>query len=230
MNLIQNKNHSDKRITHHYRAFTLVETMIALVVFGIVGSGAALLTVKSVMGMHWSIKKSMLNSDFRSFTNELTHNAKLADFAHIYASETAATSSEPSNRVARGNGGNCLALAFTSPYPGVFGQPHFERVIIYYKGTPQNNYTPIYKTEATFDPANNPLPTNNYTNLEQFLAQNQNSLSTPEEVLRISTNRSLTDMFYAVNNRTFVINGEIVNGNKTQLLTNTYNLTISTKG
>ena len=216
------KSLSSKRTNH---AFTLVEIMFVIVILGIVGVGLTSLMIDSSRSMSWSINKSLITNDFRQFTGSISKDALNASHAYLYPDLNSMTLS---NRRAPGLSGDCLVLVSTEPWPAINEQRYYRKIVIYYRaagGTPDR---PVFRIERDFPSA---TPTNPTTiDIETLLANQISNFTQPETVLDLSRGLSGNQFFYRATTEAFLINGEIIHGNNEQRVTNTYNLTISTRG
>ena len=211
------------------RAFTLVEIMFVIVILGIVGAGLTSLMIDSSRSMSWSINKSLITNDFRKFTGNMSRDALNASHAYLYPDLGSMTRT---NRRASGLSGDCLVLVSTEPWPTTNAQRYYRRIVIYYRAAGGTPNRPVFRIERDFSIATTgTLPTNPTTiQIETLLADQLNSFTQPETVLDLSRGLSGNQLFYRATNEAFLINGEIIHGNDEQRVTNTYNLTISTRG
>jgi prepilin-type N-terminal cleavage/methylation domain-containing protein len=211
------------------RAFTLVELMFVLVIFGIVGMALTSLLISSTRSMLWCVNKSMITNDFRKFTGLISRDALNASHAYLYPSFTPGVVSNPDNRREQGLSGDCLVLVSTVPLPDdINSERYYQRIVIYYRQNGSASDRPVFRTQIDFPTT--PPSIRTTTTLEQILSNNIGSFDPPEQVLELSTGLSEDRLFYRATREAFLINGEIIHGNKVQQITNTYNLTISTRG
>ncbi len=216
------KSLSSKRTNH---AFTLVEIMFVIVILGIVGVGLTSLMIDSSRSMSWSINKSLITNDFRQFTGNISKDALNASHAYLYPDLNSMTKS---NRRASGLSGDCLVLVSTDPWPTINDQRYYRRIVIYYRAAGGTPNRPVFRIARDFPSI---PPTNPTTiDIETLLADERSNFTQPETVLDLSRGLSGNQLFYRATNEAFLINGEIIHGNDEQRVTNTYNLTISTRG
>jgi prepilin-type N-terminal cleavage/methylation domain-containing protein len=222
------------------RAFTLLEIMFATVILGIIGTILTSFMINAARGMSWSIDKSLITNDFRKFTNRITQDTYNANFAYLYTDFTAANASQSIDRLAVGSSGDCLVLVQTEPFPNANSQRFFRRIVVYYRVP--GEVSPVFRQEVVFDrplansTANNgntPNPTPDPDYFENFLIAQITNLSPPQTVLQSTrglSGISSNQFFERLTSEAFLITGEIINGVNSPSTTNTYNLTISTRG
>ena len=207
--------------TNH--AFTVVEIMFVIVVLGIVGIGLTSLMIKSSRSMLWSVNKSMITNDFRQFTGNISRDTLNANHAYLYPDLSSMTED---NRREIGLSGDCLVLVSTIPFPTPNSQRFYERIVVYFRDAEGAQNRPVFRTEIVFPTVDEPTT----TRIEEFLAAERNNFEQPEMVLELSRGLSENQLFFRATDEAFLINGEIIHGENTQRITNTYNLTISTRG
>ena len=207
------------------QAFTLVEMMFVLVIFGIIGIALASLMTDSARSMLWSVNKSLITNDFRNFTGRISQDTLNASHAYLYPGFDE-DSNGFSDRRQVGLSGDCLVLVFTEPLPEINSQRFFQKIVVYFRQVSNTQDRPVFRTELVFDPPT--IPTT--TTIEELLAAQRNNFAAPQQVLELSRGLSEGQLFFRVTDEAFLINGEIIHGQNTQRVTNTYNLTISTRG
>ena len=211
-------------------AFTLVELMFAIVILGVVGIGLTSLMIGSAKSMRWSINKSLITNDFRQFTLQASQDALNASHAYLYPSFNTNDCDDPGDRRGLRLSGDCLVLVSTEPSPTINSQRFYRRIVIYNRAADASENdiegNPVFRREITF--LNPTIPTT--TPIETVLAAQRSNFEDPETVLELSRGLSENQLFLRAANETFIINGEIIHGQNAQRITNTYNLTISTRG
>ncbi len=181
--------------------------------------------IDSSRSMSWSINKSLITNDFRQFTGNISKDALNASHAYLYPDLNSMTGS---NRRLSGLSGDCLVLVSTEPWPTINDQRYYRKIVIYYRAAGGTPNRPVFKIERDFPDV---PPTNPTTiDIETLLANQINSFTQPETVIELSRGLSGNQLFYRATEEAFLINGEIIHGNDEQRVTNTYNLTISTRG
>ena len=208
------------------RAFTLVELMFATVVLGVISIAFTAFMTDSARGMLWSVNKSMIVNDFREFTAEISQDATGSSIAYLYPSFDLGDTNNANDRRGIGLSGDCLVLITTVPFPETNSPRFYERIIVYYRASGGNIERPVFRIELDLPELNIPIT----TNVEGLLASQRNNFSNPVTVLELSRGLSQNQIFFRATEESFVINGEIIHGENDQRITNTYNLTISTRG
>jgi prepilin-type N-terminal cleavage/methylation domain-containing protein len=208
------------------QAFTLVEMIFVMALFGIVGIILTSLMVESSKSMRRSINKSLITYDFRKFTGRISQDALNATHAYLYPSFTHESVKNRDNRRLRGSSGDCLVLIRTQPFPGLNNDRVYRRIVVYYLENGDTQNRSVLRTELEF-----PSPTVPTTDIvEEVLSDQIDNFDPPEQILEISRGLSGGQLFYRATNESFLINGEMTHGKNAQRVINTYNLTISTRG
>lgn len=209
-------------------AFTLVEIMFATVLLGIVGIALTALMMDSARGMLWSVNKSQITSDFRRFTGRISQDALNASHAYLYNNFNAASFAAS---IGPGFSGDCLVLVSTEPLPtDINSQRYYQRIVVYYRNAGGEQDRPVFRTQIVFPVPDDGSGTPTTTRIEDFLAAQINNFDPPERVIDRFIGLTGDRLFNCVTDETFMINGEIIHGRNAQQVTNTYNLTISTRG
>lgn len=204
--------------------YTLVEIMVATFILGIVGLGLFAFTTESAKSAFWSVNKSLITKDFRQFTQELSQDALNASHAYLYRSFNPADCDADDDRV--GNG-ECLVLITTTPFPQPNDDRFYDKVVIYYRAAAGPQERPVFRIER--DMASPPtIPTT--TPIEDFIAAERSNFTQPVTVIESTTGLANGQLFNRITNEAFLINAEINYGNEFKKVSNTYNLTISTRG
>ena len=111
--------------------------------------------------------------------------------------------------------------------------PYYERIVAYYRSADTEGYSPVFRREAVF-PENAFLTSaygeNGEDGFDSFLKEQFSSFEDEEEILQLSKGLTNNQLFRVIGDHTIVINGEIIHGRNVQQITNTFNLTISTRG
>lgn len=217
-----------KRTESH--AFTLVELMVSIVVLGVISIALTALMVSSARSMRWSVNKSLITNDFRQFTQQISQDAINASHAYLYPSFGINVVNDDDNQLTWGESGDCLVLITVEPSDETdLNSPRVYRSIVVYNREPgvdgeEEEGRPVFRRERIG--LNIPVE----VPLETVLNNQRDNFDPPETVLQLSRGLSENQLFYRATIDTFIINGEIIHGNNVQRVTNTYNLTISTRG
>lgn len=233
-----NKLHPALKKKDKTSAFSLVEIMYVTGILGIIGFILTSFMRDSARSMSWSIDKSLITRDFRLFTMNMTQDAYNANFAYLYPSLNLADRDEFDDRRELGQSGDCLVLVKTEPSPNTNSQRFFRRIVIYYRQVTASGDMAVLRqviefanpTESTANVGSTPNP----SFFEEFLRDQTGraDLAQPEIVLESTRGLAEDQLFLLLDDvdGTFLINGEIINGLNADRITNTYNLTISTRG
>lgn len=237
-----NKLHPALKKKDKTGAFSLVEIMYVTGIISIIGLILTSFMRDSARSMSWSVDKSLITRDFRLFTMNITQDAYNANFAYLYPSLNLADRNEFVDQRDLGESGDCLVLVKTEPFPDTNSQRFFRKIIIYYRQvTPAGDMAVLRQvidfntaTESTANVGDDTNPNPDPDFFENFLSQQMNStnLNPPETVLESTRGLTGGGLFLLLDDfdGTFLINGEIINGLNADRITNTYNLTISTRG
>ena len=216
-------------------AFTLVEIMFVLVILGVIGVILTSFMTSSARSMLWSVNKSLITSDFRKFTGQITKDAYNASVAYLYSTATPGVDYQTSTQqIDVGLSGDCLFLVQTEPFPNTDSPRYFRRIVAYYRQPILHSDGRVIRNELVFDDA---TPANLASNVdrdadffEDFVNANLDSFAGEEVVLESTRGLADGQLFRRLRDGTFLINGEIINGVNSPSVSNTYNLTISTRG
>lgn len=222
----------NQRDTHKSRkAFTLVEIMVVVALFGFISIGLAAFVYSSTRGMYWASNKSKITNDVRNFTLRISNETLGARTGIVYESFSRSNRDNVDDQKRSGETGDCLVLIYYDPYPDIEDPLHYTRIVVFFRRPNNEGISPVYRAEKIF---NTPQPielTNGDNHFEDFLAAHfPNDQSDYPIVLELSRGLADGNLFRNFDNNTFVVNGEILHGNKVKEVTNTYNLTISPRG
>lgn len=204
------------------KAFTLVEILFVTVILGIVGIALTSFMIFSARSMSWSIRKSMVTSDFRKFTGQITQDAINSNTIFLYNSFNPGDVT-PAGQRSRGLSGDCLVFVSYEPIPAINSPRFYQEVIVYNRDAAGS----VFRREFTY-PNPNILQTD--SNIETIINALRGQFSTPRLVIEETVGNINNQFFYRVNETTFMVHGNVIHGNINQEITNTYNLTISTGG
>lgn len=213
--------------------FTLIEIIFATVIIGVIGFILTSFLMNSARSLSWSIDKSLITKDFREFTMQITRDAYNANVAYLYTSFLENDCDTPGDRREIGLSGDCLILIQAEPHPDVNSPRFYRRIVVYYRQPDPTGLGQLLRTERLFgEPLN---PTNFEVDgeiepFEDFLNRERNFFSDPEIVIESTRGLANRQLFNRLSNGTFLITGEIFSGTNESRITNTYNLTISTRG
>lgn len=228
------QNRSRKK--NRYSGFTLVEVIFAGSLAVLVG-GFMMQMFISVSRINFdSTAKLAINSDIRSFTNELTQNARSAIDFKLYQSIN--------NLTERGSGtaGDFLVLVWADPIPldeasnGDELEFYYRRVVGFARivDDETENTGPVVKFEMSYPDRDSPDAvfsgdTNIIDEARRLIANNSDS--SVEEVVELSRGLATEQLFfYSRTGESITVNGEIYHGNDARRVTNTYNFTVTPRG
>jgi hypothetical protein len=204
----------------------MVATIFSLITIGLVA-----FLVNSSYGMFWASNKALITNDVRNFTTRITNETIDARWGYIYPSFAASDRDSVSDRRASGETGDCLVLIFHDPYPDIDDAAHYTRLIVFFRRPDSEGISPVYRAEKILE---TPVEINfsgSHSSFESFLAEEfPNDLGDYPVVLELSRGLANGQLFRRFGEDAFIINGEILHGNEVKEVTNTYNLTISTRG
>ena len=216
---------------HHSSGYTLVEVLAVMSISSLVSVALGFFLLNATKDMFWATNKSIITNDVRHFTTRLTKETLGSNFGVVYYSFSPEDRSRASDQKQSGETGDCLVLISMDPYPDVDDDKHYTKLVVFYRLPDENGEGPVYRVEKSFDTPQ-PIEVNQgYDHFEGFLASNFPTASTSADiVLELSRGLANGNLFRNFGNNTFVVNGEILHGNETKEVTNTYNLTISPRG
>jgi type II secretory pathway pseudopilin PulG len=234
------------RLRRKRRAFTLLETLLAVTIMGLATTGIVVFLRQSLM-MYYSVRaEQMINRDIRSFTNRIELDAITANYFCIYpafATRTVTVGSVISDAsVTDGQVGDFLVLVYTDPAQATTGVSMITRLVGYYReitNTTLNN-GPVHRFDITLASPVDARSAAMYQILNTYvtgsissypvLTQLAQGLSTATVTQTVST----PPLFYNLQNRSVMITAQISaslteKGIATQT-GNTYNFTVSPRG
>jgi prepilin-type N-terminal cleavage/methylation domain-containing protein len=166
--------------TRNASAFTLIEMMVAVGIFGLLGTGLTMFYVESLKAANATEQQVRLMSDMRTFSNELFFNASRAHELILYATPTADDRSEAADRlliVADEDTGNlhcptgnlAVLVYYELPKPSTQAFHRIARIIAY--SLDQSGTNPGVLTRLTIDLTASPST----NTVEQILTANWNT-------------------------------------------------------
>lgn len=211
--------------------FTLVEIMFTLAIFGLVAIGLITFMLDATRSMFWASNKSGITSDMRLFTLQISKETLGARTGILYQDFSLSARDKYEDRKQSGETGDCLVLVYYEPYPDIDDDLCYTKLVVYYRKADEDGLSPIYRAEQTFSVPQEIDTSSGTDHFETFLATYFPDDSVEATIL-LDESRGLADgsLFRNLSNDTFVVNGEILHGNKVKEVTNTYNLTISPRG
>ncbi len=222
------KNHPASRTRS---AYTLVEIMVSLTMFGLIAVGLMAFMIDSTKGLFWAANKSLITNDVRNFTMRISSETLGARTGYVYRSFAKSDRNEVGDQKQSGETGDCLVLIYFDPYPNIEDPLHYTKLVVFFRKPDQNGLSPVYRAEKIFETPKEIKTADGVDHFEDFLASHFSDDSGDYPVV-LELSRGLADgkLFRNFGNNTFVVNGEILHGNAVKEVTNTYNLTISPRG
>ena len=223
------KNRTSKR---NQGGYTLIEVLVVMSVLSILLVGLGFFMVNTAEDMFWAVNKSKITKDVRHFTGRLRGEAFDANCGYVYDSFSLEDRGSASDVNQSGETGDCLVLISMQPYPYSADAKHYTKLVVYYRWPDDDGSGPVYRIEKSFDTPQ-PIEVNNgHDHFEDFLASQFAAVDNSSAEIVLELSRGLADgkLFRNFGNNTMVVNGEILHGNEVKEVTNTYNLTIATRG
>lgn len=214
------------------RAFTLVETMVTVGVGSFVSLGMMMFLIMIAKDYSWSSNKSLITTDVRNFTMELSKEVRTANAAYVYSSFASADRDSQSDRRGNGESGDCLLLIYSTPYPEVDDERCVTDIIVYYRQADGEGRGPVYRFKHSYAEADYLEASEFESKTIEDILTGLNTSGTHPEVIELSKGLANGKLFVSQEEGAFIlVNGEIIHGeNENSEVTNTYNLTISTRG
>ena len=211
--------------------FTIVEIMVVATILGLISIGLTAFMVNSSKGMFWASNKAKITNDVRNFTLRISKETLGARTGIVYKGFAASERNKLDDQKQSGETGDCLVLVYYDPYPDIDDPLHYTKLVVFFRKPDADGLSPVYRAEKTFASPVEIDTSTGVDHFEDFLASHFPDDSADYPVI-LELSRGLADnkLFRNFGNNTFVVNGEILHGNKVKEVTNTYNLTISPRG
>ena len=214
------------------KAFTLVEVLYATSIGMMVVIGVTSLFLTSLKSFYWSTNKCMINNDFRMFTMHLADEVRAANAAYVYESFSVADRNSLADRKGVNESGDCLVLIYTTPHPNVDDPRHVTDIVVYFRQAEEDGIGPVYRFEHSFGSGAyvSELTFSDSYTVESILST-IDTTGPYQEIIELSRGLADGELFQTKDqNKTIIVNGEIMHGNSMTEVTNTYNLTLSPRG
>jgi prepilin-type N-terminal cleavage/methylation domain-containing protein len=214
--------------SRNLKGFTLVEVIFVLAILGFVSIALTAFLLDTTRGLMWASNKALIVKDVRNFTARITREAFDANIGIVYEGFTLSQRNTAGDQKKSGQSGDCLVLVHKEPYPGFTDPEHYTELVVYFRLPDANGVGPVYRGQVEFP---TPVEIDPSVSFEAFIAKHFPDDPTGFPVV-LELSRGLTDgsLFQNRGENSFLINGEILHGNSTEEVTNTYNLTISPRG
>lgn len=236
--------------THHTeqsrRAFTLLEILIAITILGFITMMSLGFFVETIKATFVSEQKNLINNDVRTLTAELSEAAKEANFTLLYSSFESDDRNSSGDRLLDGNSGDFLVFGFQGEpdlSTSINAPQPVTRLTGFYRAPADPNDPtsegPVRKFDTDLDFAYNdsdepllsPIDPLDPPTPEEILATlyPTSTRNTNPEVISLSEGLANNRLFYNYGKSSIMINGKIIHGVEAKRVTDTYNLTISTR-
>jgi type II secretory pathway pseudopilin PulG len=235
------------------RGFTLVETLVAVGIMGLVGIGIVAFLRQGLKLYYADRARLMINRDIRSFTSQMDTDVVTANFFCIYQDFSTLSTGSPAVDAALVDGqvGDFLVLAYTDPAQTTTGVSMITDLVGYYREITNTsaNTGPVHRLSihlaTPVDARSAPMYTilNNaitgsvgsYPIVTQ-LAQGCATVTTLNvgSVDEIAVATTTPRLFYNRQNRSIMVRAQISEAlsekGTTSNVGNTYNFTVSPRG
>lgn len=211
----------------HRKGFSLPEVLIALALVSLVVIGTYMLALASHRTMFIGTQKLRINRDIRTFTNEMTNEARNANHFYIYPSFASGSRDSASDRQRRGKTGDLLVLIYQEPFPNLEDPEHITRIVGYFRSDDGTGEGPVRKFVVNYTPAT--YPDARSTPIESLIPA-ESLASDFEQVVELSRGLANNQLFYNYEERSIMVKGEIIHGSEYKRITDTYNFTVSPRG
>ncbi|MGB0369731.1 MAG: prepilin-type N-terminal cleavage/methylation domain-containing protein [Opitutales bacterium] len=203
------------------QGFTLSEIMIATFVASLTFTMISALAIQSAEIMFTTRHKLGINSDVRSFTQDLFGEAREANAFFLYRSITATDRDATADQLDDGEAGDMLVLVTLEPHPNESDPLHYTEISIYYRDTNEEDEGPVRRINHTFStPADPSLAT-----VESYVST---AINQGSEVELVDLAKGLANdyLFQNLRDKSVIVNGQIIHGNAAKEVTDTYNFAI----
>ena len=223
--------------------FSLVELMVAVAIMAVVSIGICQFTLATARTLFDSSAKLQINKDIRHFTGELSVSGRTARAFYLYPSFPEGSALTLSQRRSAGQSGDLAIFMATEPEPIDEALPdavqefYVTRLVAYARVPDEGSQMgPVIRYERTYphDPENGvyaPRTSASTFSIESMINDMLTSASTTRrEVLQLSRGLADERLFFNYREHSLIVNGEILHGNDTRRVTNTYNFTVTPRG
>lgn len=221
--------------------FTLMEMMLSMSIMFIALMLVMDFVIETGRLNFTSAEKNDINRELRNVVDRMASEAKQSNLFIIYKSAAPADREDQTDRVRPNESGDCVLLVFKSGYADMMDlgvdplhDPRpITRLIMYYRSatTTENGVErgPVRRWEL--DLRSNPeTDADTIHNLESLIPNLATLYAQSTELVELSEGMADGRLFYNFQNRTAMINGKIIHGNKAKWVTDTYNFSISPRG
>lgn len=218
------------------RAFTLVEVIMAMAILAAVTGIILSFFTETTKAAFVSEQKNKINNDIRRLTKELSEVARQANYMILYTSFDESDRASSASRLYEGNAGDFILLGFQGPPDldnPVFAARPTTRLIGYFRAPSDpddpSSTGPVRRFDTDelggipdpADPLNPPDP--------ESLIPASSTMNSFPVVVELAEGLADQRLFYNFGDSTIMINAKILHGNNAKRVTDTYNMTISTR-
>lgn len=228
----------------NHRAFTLVETLMAVTIMGFATMGIVAFTRQGLRMYYADRARLMINRDIRTFTSQLDTDAVTANFFCLYQDFNTRSTGSPATDAALADGqvGDFLVLVYTDPAQTGFGISMITRLVGYYREVTDTtlNSGPVHRFDIPVSPSIDVRSAPMYTILANAITGSASSYPVVTQLaqgLAVNTTGTLVAtprLFYNFNNRSVMIDTQmsesLTERGTTSQAGNTYNFTVSPRG
>jgi len=216
------------KATRNQRGFSLAEVIIASSIMALVIGGTLAFNLQMIKAGYFSEMKNQINRDIRKVTNELSDMAMDANYFTLYRSFDSEDRNSASDRLFGSETGDFIVFVFLSDQTNTLGNQLVDKVAGYYRQPGEENMGPVQKFVIEYSTPVD-ISSSSSTKLEDLFANSSNFSST-DEILQLTKGLARGRLFYNFENRAIMVNGQIYHSKNTIRYSDTYNLTISTRG
>jgi len=225
-----------------WRAFSLVEILVAMTLIGFVGVIAVSFLRQTLTIYYYDTGRIKINRDIRSFTEEMATNAAFSSYFMIFPDFSSRTLSSGSNTtdnaMADGQSGDFVVLVFTTLPDATTGKSYINKLVGYYRDTSSTNTAdptapagtgPVRKFTVNvpspyFDPTTSTAPISTLLNTYMPTA----TAGTNPIVVQLAQGLADGKLFYDFSDKSILIRGQIIEkGTVTRRAVSTYNFAVT---
>jgi hypothetical protein len=226
---------------HSRSGFTLAEVMFSVSILTTVMAMSIGFMVESGRINFQSAEKNDINREVRNLVAHMSMEAKQSNLFILYTSADEDDRSLSTDRLRPNDSGDCLLLVYKSGYKEMIdlgGDPLRDprpvtRLVMYFRSVNNSedgdNQGPVRRWVKDLSGAPE-TDADRIRNIEKMIPSLSVLLSESTEVVALSEGLADGRLFYNFQNRTVMINGKIIHGNKAKWVTDTYNFSISPRG
>ncbi|MDX2110808.1 MAG: type II secretion system protein [Verrucomicrobiota bacterium] len=213
-----------RRGNYPRKAFTMVEAIVVLTIFGLVLAGTMEFFMDTTKMSFLASNKNEINGDMRKVTHEMSIIARQANFFGIYKSISPGDRDTPGDASDRGRYGDLLVLGYKGDPPSamIYKNRPTIRVVAYYRipGANTGGLGPIHKLDMK-------VPVSQQYDTIESILPSESILRAQPKVVDLSEGLAKGKLFYNFMGDCIMVNAKIVHGSKAKEITDTYNFTIS---